>query len=75
MWWHILCVKEINDRGRQGKPRMEVNPLTDVVTVYSSWGRGLGAWGEVLERRLDTAARERFDLYAMLIPYRVAFQD
>jgi len=101
--WHLYAASDVrrhaedlrskNGVGKDEAP-VEVNPITDTVTVplvpdlskgksdnpLEALGKALGsivggALGKALEptfeRELNLRARELYDLYAMVLPYRV----
>ena len=86
--WHLIQVRGIDagDVEEQADMSATINPLTNLVTltIYQAPDRG---WGEemaegfiqmmgpgVIERAMNTEARKNFDLYAMIIPYRVSIE-
>ena len=101
--WHLYAASDVRRhaeelRSKNGAskdaPPVEVNPITDIVTMpiipeiksgdgenpFEAFGKALGsivggALGKALEpafeRELNLRARELYDIYAMVIPYRV----
>ena len=101
--WHLYAASDVRRHAEElrtkngmsmAEPAVEVNPITDIVTIpivpdlpkgdgsnpFEAFGKALGslvggAIGKALEptfeRELNLRARELYDVYAMLLPYRV----
>lgn len=81
--YHFIIIGDINGMIDQKNDSeialVGVNPITNVITVkYSgdnSIVRGmLILFSFVGEKALETKAREQFDVYAMIIPYKIVIK-
>jgi len=77
--YHLIVVASFGRAkfGLLGSAYVKLNPITNTITFdvdgYAENGpRALALAGPLIEKRYQSMSKERFDVYAMVLPYSIA---
>lgn len=76
--WHLFVIYEMSGFEWKDRQGVEFNPVTNVLKVEPPESGGAVLWSSIgfriVEDRMQKHAREKFDIYAMVIRYEVIFR-